>query len=75
MERIFRKWKATRARQSRLASLCAKCSETMFWLIMVGPFVVPRPMTVGMWCICAVGFVVMATGSYWYTIKSDGRSN
>ncbi len=74
MGRIFRKWKATRARRTRLAGLFAKSAETLFWLIIVGPFVAPRPMPFLIWCACALGYFLAAAGSYWYTIKMDGRS-
>ncbi len=74
MRRILRKWRPTRARQGGLAALFAKSAETLFWLIIVGPFVAPRPISPFVWCVWALAYFANAAGSCWFTIKSDGRS-
>lgn len=71
MKRFIRRWRETRARRDRMASLCAKFSEILFWLVVVGPFAIQPRISAGWWSAGFVLLVIFSAGSYWY---SRGRS-
>ena len=69
---VASRWKATPARRERVASLGAKVAEILFWLAVVGPFVVERMSLLG-WVSASVGFVFASSVSYWFSRGRQGR--
>lgn len=68
MKRFIRRWKGTPARWARVASMLAKCSEILFWLVAVGPFAL-QSISRGWWVTCVAGLLVTSAGSDWYSRK------
>ena len=72
MKRFIRRWRETRARRERMASLFAKFSEILFWLVVVGPFAIQPAISVGWWSVGFLLLLVTSAVSYWYSRKQDG---
>lgn len=73
MKGFIRQWRETGARRARLASLLAKFSEILFWLVVVGPFAIQPKISRGWWTCCAIGLAITSAGSYWYSRVRTGK--
>ena len=67
MKQFIRRWRETRARRARVASVLAKFSEVLFWLLVVGPFAFHEQMNPLRWAAIATTLFGAAAGSYWYS--------
>ena len=67
------KWQSNKARRERMASLFAKFAEILFWLVVVGPFVVQPRMARREWALSVLGLLAVIAISYWCSHGKLGR--
>jgi hypothetical protein len=70
---IASKWRLTKARRERVGSLAAKFAEILFWLVVVGPFVMGRRIAVREWLLSVLGLVVAVATTYWNAPRIERR--